>query len=122
MDIPSATSRFTDDAVPAASAIEFIETVSPAARWAPGIVAVRLRRGVELSNGRVAGETDRVVHLIPVPAATAMPERLTTFCELAIEPGQAEQVAVGTGMPCMPCLIGAPTPEATGSIRGDGRP
>ncbi len=123
MDIPSATSRFADDAVPAASAIGITETASPVAHWAPGIVAVRLRRGAELPNGRIAGETDRVVHLIPVPATPAMPEHLTAFCGLAIRPGQAELVAVGTGMPCVPCVIAAPSLRDSGaaeSARRDG--
>jgi hypothetical protein len=123
MDLPAITPRFAHGAVSAVSAIEFTEASPPAVHGAPCIVAVRLLRGAELPDGRIAGETDRVTHLIPVPAATAMPECLTTFCELAIDPGQAELVAVGTGMPCVPCLIAAPTPEvATGSIRGDGRP
>jgi hypothetical protein len=35
--------------------------------WLPGIFAARLLCGLTLPNGRIAGETDRVVHLFPIP-------------------------------------------------------
>lgn len=69
------------------------------------LLAIRLLRGVELPDGRVVGETDRVVHLISVPGTTTTPACLMTFCRMEIRSGQVEQVAVGTGMPCEPCVI-----------------
>jgi len=81
--------------------------------WLPGVFAARLLRGVQLPNGRVVGETDRVVHLFPIPSGRMMPERLRAFCGLVIRPGQAELVTVGTGMPCVACVVAAPDPEPT---------
>jgi hypothetical protein len=78
-----------------------------------GVFAARLLRGVTLSSGRIAGETDRVVHLFPVPSGRMVPERLSALCGLEIHPGQAELVTVGTGMPCVACVMAAPNPEPT---------
>ncbi len=96
--------------MPIAPGVDAAKAASPAAGRVPGIVAARLRRGVELPNGRIVGETDRTVHLIRVTAAETMPEKLTALCGLKIRPGDAEQVAVGTGMPCVPC-VSAPRPD-----------
>jgi hypothetical protein len=76
----------------------------------PGVFAARLRAGVRLATGRVTGETDRVVHLFPIPPSTApMPQRLRAFCGMVLEPGQADLIAiVGTGMPCVACIVEAP--------------
>jgi hypothetical protein len=90
--------------------------------WAHGVVAARLRRGVELPNRRIVGETDRVVHLIPVPATDTMPEHLTALCDLVIRPGDAEHVDVGAGMPCILCFNAVPRPDTTGvSVAADPR-
>ncbi len=110
MNNPSVTPRTADRAVPTASAIETAEAAPLAAGWAPGVVAARLRRGVELGNGRIIGETDRVVHLLPIPTSGPMPDHLMALCGLEIQPGHAEHVAVRTGMPCIPCLNGVPRP------------
>jgi hypothetical protein len=50
-----------------------------------------------------------------------MPEQLRAFCGLMIRPGQAELVTVGTGMPCVACVMAAPDPEhlAPQLIRND---
>jgi hypothetical protein len=45
----------------------------------PGVFAARLLRGVRLPSGRIAGETDRVVHLFPVPSERMIPEQLRAF-------------------------------------------
>jgi hypothetical protein len=111
--LTSKTPRFAHGSVSAASAIGFTETTSPAAHRAPSVVAARLRRGVELPNGRIAGETDRVVHLIPVPDTGTMPDHLVAFCGITIWPRQADLVAAGTGMPCVPCVIASPGPQET---------
>jgi len=66
-----------------------------------------------MSGGRVVGETDRVVHLFPIPPGHVIPEQLRAFCGLVIRPGQAELVTVGTGMPCVECVVAAPDPEST---------
>ena len=78
--------------------------------WLPGIFAARLLRGVRLAGGRIVGETDRLVHLFPLPSGPTMPEELGAFCGLVIRPGDAELVTVGTGMPCMACVLAAPDP------------
>jgi len=78
--------------------------------WLPGVFAARLLAGVRLSSGRIAGETDRVVHLFPIPSGRVDPERLRAFCGLAIHPGDAELVTVGTGLPCVACVLAAPDP------------
>jgi hypothetical protein len=81
--------------------------------WLPGVFAARLLRGVRLPSGRIVGETDRVVHLFPIPSGRVIPEQLRAFCGLVIRPGQAELVTVGTGMPCVACVVAAPNPEPT---------
>ncbi len=81
--------------------------------WLPGVFAARLLRGVTLPDGRLVGETDRVVHLFPIPSGRVIPEQLRAFCGLTIRPGQAELVMVGTGMPCVACVVSAPDPEPT---------
>jgi hypothetical protein len=80
--------------------------------WLPGVFAARLLQGVRLSCGRIVGETDRVVHLFPIPSGRVIPERLRAFCGLVIWPGDAELVTVGTGMPCVACVMAAPDPES----------
>jgi hypothetical protein len=71
----------------------------------PGdLVAARVRRGVRLPSGRIAGESDRQVHLFPVPAGRGIPSQLTALCGLAITPGMADLVTAITGMPCSACL------------------
>lgn len=79
--------------------------------WLPGVFAARLLLGVILPSGRTVGETDRVVHLFPMPSGQTIPDELHAFCGLAIRPGQAELVTVGTGMPCVACVVTAPDPE-----------
>lgn len=79
--------------------------------WLPGVFAARLLPGVTMPTGRVVGEADRVVHLFPVPSGSVIPEQLWAFCGLVIRPGDAELVEVGTGMPCVACVLAAPDPE-----------
>ncbi len=81
--------------------------------WLPGVFAARLLHGVRLPSGRIVGETDPVVHLFPIPSGRVIPEYLRAFCGLAIRAGQAELVTVGTGMPCVACVMAAPNPEPT---------
>jgi hypothetical protein len=81
--------------------------------WLPGVFAARLLPGTGMPGGRVVGETDRVVHLFPIPSGRVIPEQLRAFCGLVIRPGQAELVTVGTGMPCVACVVAAPDPEST---------
>lgn len=70
-----------------------------------GLVAARLRRGVRLPSGRLTGESDRQVHLFPVPIGTAAPAQLTAVCGLVIEPGMADLVDAVIGLPCSTCLL-----------------
>ncbi len=81
--------------------------------WLPGVFAARLLHGVRLPGGRIVGETDRVVHLFPIPTGRTIPDELRAFCSLVIRPGEAELVSVGTGMPCVACVMAAPDPEPT---------
>jgi hypothetical protein len=78
--------------------------------WLPGVVAARLLGGVRLSGGRIVGETDRVVHVFPLPTGRAVPDELGALCGLVIRPGQAELVTVGTGMPYVVCVVVTPDP------------
>jgi hypothetical protein len=71
-----------------------------------GVLAlVRLRRGV-------VGESRRVIHLIPVSADRALPDRLTALCGEEVYPGQAEMLDRICGMPCQTCLLRSPAPAA----------
>lgn len=58
---------------------------------------VRFRRGV-------VGETQRSCHLVPVPAADAVPEFLIALCGQKFGPGTADLLQVFTGMPCERCV------------------
>ncbi|MDQ3761263.1 MAG: hypothetical protein M3460_06045 [Actinomycetota bacterium] len=49
----------------------------------------------------------------PFLPGRVIPEQLRAFCGLVIQPGQAELVTVGTGMPCVTCVVAAPNPEPT---------
>lgn len=79
--------------------------------WLPGMLAARLLAGVRLPSGQVVGETDRIVHLFPVPATRVVPDELQALCGLLIRTGAAELVEVGTGMPCVVCVMAAPDPD-----------
>jgi hypothetical protein len=72
--------------------------------WSPGTFAVRLR-------AELLGNASRMVHLVPIPETTVIPESLTACCGKVILPGQAELVRVFEGMPCTLCLVFAPTPH-----------
>lgn len=71
----------------------------------PGIAAVRVRLGVVLPNGRIAGRTDQIVHVVPLPPAAAEPAPLRAFCGLPIESDKADFVALISGPPCTRCLL-----------------
>lgn len=86
--------------------------VSRLREWLPGVFAARLLGGVRLPGGRMAGETDRVVHLFAVPAGRVVPDELHALCGLPIRAGQAELVRIGTGMPCVACVMAAPDPDS----------
>ncbi|MGH3784296.1 MAG: hypothetical protein ACRDRO_27670 [Pseudonocardiaceae bacterium] len=79
--------------------------------WLPGVFAARLLHGARLPDGGTVGETDRVVHLFPIPSGRVISEQLRAYCGLAVRAGQAELVTVGTGMPCVACVVEAPDPE-----------
>ncbi len=78
----------------------------------PSVFAARLLRDVTLPSGpTTVGETDRMVHLFPLPTGQTIPDELPAFCGVAIRPGQAELVTVGTGMLCVACVAAAPDPR-----------
>jgi hypothetical protein len=70
------------------------------------LILVRLKP--RQPDGSVIGESRRACHLVPMPEADAMPQFLTAFCGLRIAPGSGEVLSSPTGMPCEPCLAGAP--------------
>lgn len=70
----------------------------------PPIILVRLKPGL-------AGETMRVVHVVPLPESGAVPEELTAYCGARFEPGTIELLPEPTGAPCVSCLIIAPMPH-----------
>lgn len=59
---------------------------------------VRLRRGL-------VGESQRVVHLVPVP--NEVPDELEAYCGRTFAPGTIEYVPAFSGMPCMSCIAAA---------------
>jgi hypothetical protein len=67
--------------------------------------------GVTLPGGRIVGETDRVVHLFPIPAGQTILDGLRALSGEVIRSGEAELVTVGTGVPCAACIVAAPGPE-----------
>jgi hypothetical protein len=75
----------------------------------PAVLLVRFRPGL-------VGLTRRAVPVVPVPAAGSVPERLTAYCGLVFERGQAEAVEVAAGMPCELCLLRAPLPADLGVL------
>jgi hypothetical protein len=70
---------------------------------------------VRLLPGLV-GETRRVVHVVPVPAAHVMPDVLTAYCGLQIKPNEAERLDRPTGMPCEPCALNTPSPNTEEAV------
>lgn len=64
------------------------------------LLVVRARAGL-------VGEASRLTHVVPVPEPGTDPEYLHTYCGVRIQPGGAETVTVGTGMPCEVCLAQA---------------
>lgn len=70
---------------------------------APPVLLVRLRRGV-------VGETARVVHVVPLPAGTGLPDVVVAYCGEAIRLEAAERLPAPRGMPCTTCLVRAPLP------------
>lgn len=62
---------------------------------------------VRLLPGHVR-ESQRTCHVVSMPVADVVPQRLTALCGLVIERGTAEVVKRGEGMPCVNCLLRAP--------------
>jgi hypothetical protein len=77
----------------------------------PDVVAARVRLGVALPSGRIAGCTDQDIHLIPIPTGPGLPSRLRAYCGMTIQPDVAEFVSVASGAPCPACLLLAPNPS-----------
>ncbi|GDY31059.1 hypothetical protein [Gandjariella thermophila] len=76
------------------------------------VLLVRLRPGV-------VGESRRVVHVVPVPAGSAVPAVLVAYCGARIPPGAAELLPEPAGMPCTACLLRAPLPRPDRLSAGD---
>jgi hypothetical protein len=76
---------------------------------AVAVMFVRLRRGV-------VGETQRVVHVVPIQDANAIPDVLQTYCRRVIRPGTADLLSEPRGMPCEYCLASIPLPGTEASV------
>lgn len=72
----------------------------------PAVMWVRFLPGV-------VGLTRRVVHVVPVPADGAVPERLTAYCGQPISRGVVELLTQPVGAPCLLCLLRWRRPEQT---------
>lgn len=53
----------------------------------------------------LAGQTARVVHLVPLPAPGEQPGALTAMCGALLHGDQIETVTPGEGMPCDGCVL-----------------
>ncbi|MGH3515205.1 MAG: hypothetical protein ACRDRB_23490 [Pseudonocardiaceae bacterium] len=78
--------------------------------WARPVVLLRYRPGV-------AGETSRIVHLVPLPLGAGEMDAVgVAFCGALLCLGQVEAVTPGEGVPCSLCLIShvsvGPSPPA----------
>lgn len=70
------------------------------------VVLVRLRPEVRVGN------TQRVVHMVPLPDLTnGPPESLKAWCGSEIALPDAQVLERFAGMPCERCMAHAPTPE-----------
>lgn len=74
--------------------------ISALVEFPPGHFGVRLRA----SHARQAAQA---IHLVPIPNTDVIPEYLRARCGLVIRRGEAEQVRVFSGMPCVLCVAGA---------------
>jgi hypothetical protein len=70
------------------------------------LILVRLKP--RQPDGSMIGESRRTCHVVPVPDVDAMPQFLTAFCGLRIQPGCGEVLSVPHGMPCERCLARSP--------------
>src|SRR5437588_11164605 len=93
-DAGAAAARSSDPALPARDPV----TAAP-------VLLVRLRRGV-------VGETDRVVHVVPLSTPGGLPDVVVAYCSEPIQLHSAEQLPAPRGMPCTACLVRAPLPLA----------
>lgn len=69
------------------------------------VAAVRVRLGVLLPNGRIAGRVDQVVHVVPLPPPAAQPAPLQAYCGLPVESDKVDFVELISGQPCPRCLL-----------------
>jgi hypothetical protein len=69
------------------------------------LILVRPRQGA-------MGESRRLCHLIPKPSSDTRPIRLAALCGTQFAPDELEWLERPAGMPCLPCLLAAPTPTA----------
>jgi hypothetical protein len=69
----------------------------------PAVMLVRLLPGM-------IGETGRLVHIVPLPAAGPPAGWLTAYCGARFRPGTTELLSGPGGMPCFHCLTEAPAP------------
>ena len=73
------------------------------------LAVMRLRRGV-------VGESRRVSHVVPIPAAEPLPAELTALCGSRIDPRQSEVLSTISGMPCELCVTNLPVYETVSAL------
>ena len=59
--------------------------------------------------GVVAGESQRVAHVLTIPDDGGEPEALTALCGQQFPPDVMEQLEPWTGMPCIGCTLNMPS-------------
>lgn len=59
--------------------------------------------------GVVAGESQRVAHVLSIPDDGSKPEALTSLCGKQFPPDVMEQLEPWAGMPCIGCTLNMPS-------------
>lgn len=95
--------RFSDDIIPLTPK-PLLPSESDPKEACTGIATAQIRRGTILPNGRIAGWTDQIIHVVRLPA-TGEPATVQTLCGLVIEAKQADAVPLLSGPPCTRCLF-----------------
>jgi hypothetical protein len=72
------------------------------------VIAARIRLGVPRTDGRRAGERDRQVHFVALPADRPLPPVLRTLCGDPLAREATDLLDSIAGMPCVRCLASVP--------------
>lgn len=66
---------------------------------------------VRLLPAHWVGESQRVVHIVPIMDVVNIPDVLVGYCGTAIGRGTCEQLLKLVGMPCELCFMTVPIPQ-----------